>query len=313
MNACLILNTHCSAGDDACAQITAQCARHAVDVRHSEAPGDAARLAKDAVARDVGRLIVAGGDGTVHEVVNGLGPTFDGVELAVLPCGTGNDLARSLGVQPNTAWDEAVALAAEADAKEADVVRLIVDDGDDQQYVINACSGGFAGDVRDRLTAEKKQTWGALAYWIAGARQLTELDEYEMELTLDGKRQTGTILQIAVANGRTVGGGAPVAPEALINDGKLDLVIAPVQSTVDLLGGLIALGFGRHTESENVAAHQAGEIEIRTNPRMAWSIDGELIDAAERMRFEVMPSAIRLVAAENAPAFTPATPRETAL
>jgi diacylglycerol kinase (ATP) len=312
MNARAILNVNCSGGEATCGAVTAAAQRHGVDVHRSEAPGDAARLAREAVAEGVERLIVAGGDGTVNEVVNGIEPNLSDVEIAVLPCGTGNDLARSLGIEATEAWADTMAVAAEGEAREADVARMRLDDRT-ERCVVNACSGGFAGDVKEQLTPERKERWGALAYWIAGAVQLTELDEYEMELTLDGVRQRGTMLQIAVSNGRTIGGGVPIAPDAVLNDGKLDLAIAPVQSTVDLVGALIALGFGRHSESENVVMHQAGEIEIRTDPRMVWSVDGEMLKPLERVSFEVMPNAIRLVAAEDAPAFMPATARGAAV
>jgi diacylglycerol kinase (ATP) len=190
-----------------------------------EAPGDAPRLAVEAARAGFDPVVAAGGDGTVSAVAHGLSSLTSPPRLAILPLGTGNDLARTLAIP--LAIDEAV------DALLAEIVRsidLIDVESDDKTRTtaINVSAGGFSGEVDEAMTSERKRRWGPLAYVWTALQVLPDIESYRTRLWLDG----GPLLEIdalnvIVANGRTVGGGRAVAPLANPEDGLLDVVAGP--------------------------------------------------------------------------------------
>ena len=181
--------------------------------------GHAAELAARAVRDGYEMVAAAGGDGTINEVVNGILGAGADVVLGVIPLGTGNDLARLLGVADDPA--DAVALLRVGEVVRIDAFR--VEAGERTVFGINAATGGFSGQVDEVLTAELKTSWGPLAYLIGAASVLPDLQNYETYLVCDdGPEVKIDALNIIVANGRTVGGGRRVSPASDPTDGWLD-------------------------------------------------------------------------------------------
>lgn len=264
------------------------------DFVRTESRGDAARLARDAVRDGCGRLAVLGGDGTLNEVVNGVMEAAATVDerptLLVLPAGTGNDVARVLGLPS----DPVRALDRLHGGRRVlvDVARMV---GDEERWFLNASAGGFSGEVDRRLEREGKKGWGPLAYLKGALETLPEPVVYEIEIDGDGERIfEGPALNVVVANGRSVAGGVRIAPRAKMDDGLLDVVVIRPAEVPQLL----ALGsrclVGRHLDHELVDFHRCGDVSVHSSPAMPFNVDGELVSETP-LRYEHEERALPLL------------------
>lgn len=257
----------------------------------TRAPGDAFRLARAAVQQQFDRIVVAGGDGSVGQVVQGIAPNFPPVELGILPFGTGNDLGRSLGINPEL-LGLASSYAFGSRRAQVDLIRL---HGTSHQYCVNVANGGFGGRVATDVQAVDKQRWGSLAYWMTSVMELVDMPQFSIELSLDdGPPLQQTVLGVAVANGRFVGGGFPIAPQAFMNDGWLEVVFVPVLPTFELMTAGLGFMLGFEQMPESVSMFRAKRVRLRSDPPMPFSIDGELALCAD-IGFEIMPAVLKIL------------------
>jgi YegS/Rv2252/BmrU family lipid kinase len=181
-------------------------------------PGDAETLAAE-LATEVDVLVVFGGDGTVHEVANGLPLGGDGPLVALLPAGTGNDLARALGMPPDP-----VAAAGElADARPRTLDLL--DCG--ARRAANGINAGFAAAATDILPRGLKKALGPAAYVVGGVRAGVNPPTWPARVEVDGKVVEGEALAVVVGNGGSFGGGRWLIPDADVGDGLLDVLVVP--------------------------------------------------------------------------------------
>jgi lipid kinase YegS len=220
---------HGKAADDARLRAAVGALRHdghVVEVRVTWEGGDAKRLTAEAVAEagqgKIDCIIAGGGDGTINEVfatahAAGL-PS--GCSLGVLPLGTANDLAHSAGV-PIRDVTAALRLAASAPTRWIDVGLM------NGRLFVNLVSGGFGSRVTVETDPRLKQRLGGLAYAITGLTHFAELTENRGVFRAEEFSWEGSFLALAIGNGRQAGGGIPLCPEALIDDGLLDLMILP--------------------------------------------------------------------------------------
>jgi diacylglycerol kinase (ATP) len=263
-------------------------------IRTTRQSGDAKHFAAEAVSSGYDMVIAAGGDGTLNEVVNGLADGFDKVTLGLVPLGTGNDFARSIGMP--TEIDAAIEIIAAGATQMVDVVRV---SSDQQRYFINISSGGFSGLVDENLTDEMKQTWGPLAYLRSAAAALPDLSEYHMSLVLDDTETLSlTAFNVIIANARFVAGGIPVAPKALLDDGLADVLIIPAASMPQLALLVPQVLLGAHMDSELITFRRARKLSVESHPGMWFNTDGELV-GNEPAVFEVLPRALRTIVNPN--------------
>lgn len=247
------------------------------------------------------RLCVCGGDGTVSRVVEALcrAELNRAIELAVVPLGTGNDFARSIGVNAGS-FEQAIHVATHGESRWVDAVR-VTDAQGKERIIINAATAGFGGIVTDEVEDADKQRWGALAYWIAAFSRLTSLPEYRVTIEQSGQRQTIDVFGVAVTSGRYVGGGFPVSPEAWINDGLLDVTVVPAMPLGDAFAAGMEFTFGYDSGSERVQTYQVTSVRVEADPPMPYSLDGESEENLATT-FEVIPRAVRVVVNSSAPA-----------
>ena len=287
---------------DVAAAVRAHPAMDDPDIRITGAPGDASLLARAGARQGFGRIVAVGGDGTLNEVVDALGSLDEepreGLVVGILPRGSGNDFARSVGVPPD--FDDALDALDLLVPRRVDLVRVT---GDFERHYINVSAGGFSGEVGETVEREWKERWGPLAYARGAVEVLPDPDAYTIEIALDDEEpRTLDALNVAVANGRTVAGGIPVAPEALLDDGLLDVLVvrdAPV-------AGVAAFGsrclVGRHLDHEMADFARASRVRLEATPPMPVNVDGELLGSTP-LEYRVMPGALRFLAAPDAPAF----------
>jgi YegS/Rv2252/BmrU family lipid kinase len=190
-----------------------------VPVYPASDPGDAQTLAAE-LAAEVDVLVVFGGDGTVHEVANGLPlPTRDGPLVALLPGGTGNDLARAIGIPPDP-------VAAASELAEARPRRLdLLDCG--ASRAANGINAGFAAAATEELSRRVKKLLGPAAYVVGGIRVGINPPTWPARVELDGRVVEGEALALVVGNGGSFGGGRWLIPDADVGDGLLDVLVVP--------------------------------------------------------------------------------------
>ena len=259
-------------------------------IAETKQPGDARRLAAEAVQSGCDLVVAAGGDGTINEVLNGVAADFGRASFGILPLGTANDFARTIAIPADVPAAVNILLAGQTE--QVDVVRYT---GAETRYFLNVSAGGFSGLVNEGLTDEMKQTWGPLAYLRSAAGVLPNMTDYRTFIACDDEpEQKIHLYNIVIANARYVAGGIPIAPDAQLNDGLADIVLVPVASMLELavLGPQILLG--SHLTSDLVLFRRARKISVRSEPGMWFNVDGELI-GNDPATFEVLPRVLKLI------------------
>jgi len=255
--------------------------------------------AEDAIyaAQDwqVGLLIVAGGDGTVNDVVNGLGRAGfpKDVTLGILPAGTGNDLAATLCIPEDTELAEDV--IRQNRERRLDVAR-VRSEGIGERYFINVATGGLGAEISDANDEELKKRWGKLSYLRASLEVARNFDVRELSLYLDGEERRVDAVNIAVGNCRYTGGGWPATPKANPEDGLLDVVVIETLGVADLLGLAPAvLEESGYLDRDGVLFVRAKEIRVETQPPgLEFTADGEII-GNEPAQFSVLPQTLKVI------------------
>lgn len=274
--------------------------KHRCEFRPSSQAEDIRAIAREAVKEGFDRIIVAGGDGTVGQAINGIAPDFDAVQLAVLPFGTGNDLARSLGLAPDK-WSIACAEAFSRDVTKIDLIKITSVGSQDVSWCVNVANGGFGGEVAMNIQSVDKKKWGPFAYWMTAIMHLAEMRPYHVQMEVDGKSFEHQALGVAIANGRFVGGGFPIAPEAWLNDGFLDITMIPELPAMELLSLGMSFTLSRNLTDTPVETYRARRVHLNAEPEMPISVDGEPVRRFDAT-FEVVPEVLSIVAAPDAPA-----------
>lgn len=275
------------------------------ELRETAAPDDARRWAREAIEDErIDTVVAAGGDGTIHAVVNGLaegsGPIRNGSlvvakSLAILPLGTANDLCRSLlfPLDPMPAFE----LIDAPRRRRIDLARI--EGPGVERIFVNAASGGNSTRVTELLTAEIKQRWGPWAYLRGVVDVVSDLTDYDLRLQHDDQPEEQIdAWNFVVANGPFSAGGIEVAPGADMADGLLDLIVirggTPLDAA-DLAGNLL---LGNYLEHEQVVHRRVVRARLETHPASATSVDGEPI-ANQPLTFSVLPAALEVLVPEE--------------
>jgi diacylglycerol kinase (ATP) len=227
-------------------------------------------------------------------VVNGLADDFGKVRLGLLPLGTGNDFARSIGVPDDL--EQALAVLERGEARAVDVGRATI--GEVSRYFVNMSAGGFSGEVSERA-GEAKDRWGPLAYMRAAIDALPELKGFLSTIVVNGAETLRMeASNIIVSNGRYVASGIPAAPRAVLDDGLFDVLIAPAVTIPQLAALVPQVLLGRHMDNDLLLFRRATRLEIECDPPMAFNVDGELIgeNLGGIARFEILPRALQVIA-----------------
>ncbi len=265
--------------------------RGSVEVRSTWEGGDIQRFVTEACNEGCQRLVVGGGDGSVNEIVDAMMriPEPDRPELAVLPLGTANDFATACGIPSEPL--AALTLAQDGKAVKIDCAKA------NDDYFINVASGGFGAQVTANTPVELKNFLGGGAYTLSGIIQAFNFVPFEGQVEMPDEVVDASVIFGAVCNGRQAGGGQQLAPNASINDGLLDIV-ALHHFPAEALGKVVQelkdqVGSGEHVKRYRVPWAVWSSSEV-----MPINLDGEPI-SENKVRFEAVPSAIRLVLPED--------------
>jgi diacylglycerol kinase (ATP) len=236
---------------------------------------------RQALGDEEGLIVSAGGDGTMNCTVNGFAGDFEGRTFALIPMGTGNDLARTLGLDS----DPVAAAQQVVDGTDTflDVGRASGASVD--QLFVNACMGGFPVKVNQAIEGDVKARLGPLAFWVGGTKAAADLTRWTMHV--DGEEYSD-VVAAGVGNGKTAGGGITVWPDADPTDGELDLCVLPAEGVADALKLAATVKRGAHQSIDNVTIRRARRFEIEAEPAIEFNCDGELIDLVSPVTFELV-------------------------
>jgi diacylglycerol kinase (ATP) len=249
---------------------------------------DLTSQARRAVEDGVERLVVAGGDGTFHLAVQGLAESP--CELALVPVGRGNDLATSVGLSAR--FGQALELAVSGKARVVDLGRA--------GRTWFASYGGVGFDSAVSRTAEGQPRWwpDSITYIVAVLRTLAGFRPPRARVEYEGGRFEGGVMFVTACNAPYFGGGMRIAPEARMDDGRLDLVIVRAISKLELLRVFPRVYRGTHIRHPGVRIHRTRWARLEFTPSALLGSDGELVERVgdEALEVTVHPGALKLVA-----------------
>jgi YegS/Rv2252/BmrU family lipid kinase len=258
----------------------------------STATGDIEQLAGELASSGTAQMIVAGGDGSVHEAVNGILRSSGKTALGIIPIGTGNDFAKA----SNTPLDWQQATSDLATRLRDGIATRTVDAGRmNDRYFSNGVGIGFDAKI-NRIAA--KYTWpiGDLVYLIAVIEGLWDgVITPKVEMSYDGTSYDGPITLASISNGSWVGGMFHIAPMARIDDGELDLVFAMPVTRRRVLALLPKLMKGTHIGSHDIRSHRIRHFRLVAEAPVPSHIDGEAQPLQTDFEIEILEKALRLL------------------
>lgn len=277
----------------------------AYNVAFTKAAGDGVNLARNAA--DAGRefIIACGGDGTINEVANGILQSGKDVELGVLPSGTGGDFRRSLGM-PQSPRDAARALR-DGTTKRVDAGRVTFQSHSGEtitRFFLNVSSFGLAASIIERVKSNKALDWlplggvrGRANFALSTLTEVVGLDAVTVKVRIDsGEEKLLQTVNFCVANARYFGGGMMIAPNAKLDDGKLDIVNIGDIRTAKVLLNAYTLYNGSHLDLAEVKSTLARRIEIapaHAGDDIHLETDGELPGRLPAV-YEIVPAVLRV-------------------
>ena len=262
------------------------------DVFQSEAAGNLESGVFDAMMSGAERIMVAGGDGSIHEVVNGILRSERTVELGVIPIGTGNDFAKACSIPVD--WKEAATqlagrLQSDTPARSIDAGRM------NDRFFANGAGIGFDAKVT-RIAQDIRWPVGDLVYLAAVFKAMIDgVTTPHVTMKFSGQTIEGPITLANVSNGAWVGGMFHIAPMARNDDGELDLVFAAAVSRLRIIALLPKLLRGTHIDQPDISHSRITRCEITSATPVASHLDGEVQPLQTHFEIEILKGALRLL------------------
>ena len=234
-------------------------------IHKTEYKGHGKILTEELIKNGSTDIIAMGGDGTLHEVINGFS-NFERVTLGILPCGTGNDFAFSLGLPTNVL--DALKIVLDKNTVYTDFLQLPT------LRCLNVAGMGMDVDVLNRYEKLKKKT--KFGYTKCLLKTLFKFDHISFTATINGKTEELKSYIACIANGVCFGGGLKVCPVANVSDGLLDFITVEKMGKLRLINALLKLKAGKILTIREAKHQTASEVEIKTNGDYFVNLDGEL-------------------------------------
>jgi len=238
-------------------------------------------------------VVVVGGDGSVNEVVNGLSPRA-GVELAVIPRGTGWDFVRTFDIPRDL--DSAIEIALHGSVREIDlgVATYRTWSGEEgRSSFANVASAGISGAIAKRANESSKALGGKLSYYWATLAVFFGWQTGVMRVTVDGESRSGKMIDALVCNGRFLGGGMMMCPEAEPDDGLFDVLLIGDVTKRDLAFVLPKTYKGKHLPHPRLELLRGSVVTVEADEPLPIELDGEQ-PGTTPVRFEIVARALRL-------------------
>lgn len=261
---------------------------HDVTLVTTSSPDDLAEALAD--HDDVATVVVLGGDGSLHAVVDALraaGRLAD-VTVGLVPLGTGNDFARTLELPKEPASAAEIVVAGNEQALD------LIFDGDDT-VTVNAAHLGAGTEAAIAAEPHKKR-FGPIGYAIGALVSGFRVQGKHLAITVDGERvpDRGRVLQVAVGNGRFVGGGAALLPEADPSDGLMDVAVVFAHTRRERLMYALSLGLRRHHHRDDVDYRRGTEASVE-GAELQCTNDGEIAEPFRTHTWRIEPGVLRML------------------
>jgi diacylglycerol kinase (ATP) len=258
-----------------------------IDLKLTQRPGDAAEIAARAARNGTADVIVAGGDGTINEAIQGLAGT--NARLAIIPRGTGNVLARELGLPLDD--EQALKVVAQGKSREIYLGLAIDETTNERRYFVLMAGIGLDASVVGRVQPKLKKRIGKAAFWISGLSHLADWNPRPFILEIDGQKYTSTFA--AIGKAAKYGGDLAITPGARLDQPDFEICIIDTQSRLRylrLLSQAMRNGMPRNApEVKFVTA-----VSVKADGDAHVQIDGELIGHLP-MSFEIAPHSLQII------------------
>ncbi len=248
-------------------------------ILETQKAGDATQLAMQAMQNGADLIVAAGGDGTLGEVVNGLAQSGFKGQLGILPCGTGNDFSRCLGI--GTDWQKAIEILFEGAPRLVDVGHIRFDETGAEHLFINVAGSGFDACAAQRVNDFRfhhfwRHVHGMPAYLCALLQELVSLRAADLTIEYDGETLQQRALLCAIANATSYGGGMLVAPQAELDDGEFDICLIEEATRSEFLRAFPRVFKGTHTSHPKVKMLRGREVTLKSEPPLPVLVDGDV-------------------------------------
>jgi len=264
----------------------------AVQYHESQSPGDLEAQVLRHVNNGVKRVVVAGGDGSIHEAVNGILRSDGKTALGVIPTGTGNDFAKACDIPLN--WEHATRLLADRLAafespRQIDAGRC------NDRYFANGVGIGFDARVTE-VAQSYRLPIGDLVYLLAIFKSMIEdIAGPQLTIVADEYAWEGPLTLVAICNGPWVGGMFHIAPMARNTDGKMELMIVKPVTRRRILALLPKLMGGQHTQEAEIVHQSVATLKLVARSPMPSHLDGEVQARHAEFKLTVLPGALNLL------------------
>lgn len=231
-------------------------------------------------------VIAAGGDGTIHEVINGLAQVANPPKLGIIPAGTTNDFARAMKIPRD--FSQACEIIAQGKTVSVDIGKV------QDRYFINVAAAGLFAEVAYEAPSRLKSVMGPFAYYAKALEKLSSLHQsFSLTIKTEDKEWTEELLLLIIANSVSVAGFQKFAPLAQLSDGLFDVLLIHKGNIPDLVQ-IAALAFrGEHIHDSRVTYFQAKSLEIQPSQPLSLNLDGEWGGECAG-RFEIVPNFLEI-------------------
>lgn len=258
-----------------------------IEVRALWESGQAEQFAREFADQGVSRIIAAGGDGTINDVLNGILMSKNPLTpIGFLPFGTANDFARAHSIFPND-FKHAFERAITAEPKKCDVGKI------NDRFFINVMSGGYGAEATADTPQTLKDLFGGTAYAITSTIKFAMSNAVKISVKSEEKNWEGRAMLYTISNSRFAGGGTDVAPLSDLHDGKLDICIVP-EVEMEGVGRLLQDLMSPDPEAyQQILYWQSAAIELKTEDEIQLNLDGEPLRGSN-FQIECIPDATNI-------------------
>lgn len=290
----IIYNPHAGAGKKDASNVLKNIKWPVFELKEGDRAQDiVARLLRD---RWFTRFIAAGGDGTVHDVVSGIGAFAEGssvrqVSFGILPLGTANDLARSLGMSEDI-WEAATQLQI-GKTRDFYIGKAVCGDTAEVRYFANAACGGFVPRLGETIDSELKEFWGRFAYIRGGLEALPDSEPCRLTISYAEERLSLPVWNLIIAIGSSAGGGIKVASEQSKDPRKFQVVVFHGSEFTDFLKAGASFFLNGESSGTNLRRFLTNEITV-SGADFPWSADGEKMGSGS-YEFSFLPEPVQII------------------
>lgn len=257
---------------------------------------DATAITRKVVTKGCNTIIAVGGDGTVNQVLNGFfnnGISINPeIKLGVISFGTGQGFAQSLGLP--TDLSSQIKVIKDNRIKSVDVGKIIFKDHYIPKYFINEFQVGIGGSLNKTISPRTKKMLGRFAFGFEAVKTLFNYEADELQMIINGKTISENIIGVVISNGAYTGGGMKLTPNALLNDGFLDVLVIKDMSLVNRLVSFSKIYSANHINREAFQLIKTKRVEFKNLNGLAAESDGELI-VDKCVCVKVLPLALNVI------------------